>query len=465
MYKPKSKLMLITSVVALTLALLVSVAQPASAGPKNGKLTRLTSLGVGTFTTYGALRSTDGMLHLIYQTTKPGSAAPDGLVTRSISPSGAVGPEVTALTGWGTSVPGLVQLPGGTLEAVFGAVSPKNVSDIWGITSSDEGAHWAAPAQVGSGAQDEVQAYGAAVTGVRSGPTPVWTLSVGGGLVVQQGFGLSSPTTSLLSGADHFASDVDSALDAGSHQVVVSWNSAAHNGGDFMETAAPKTGTRQAVPGQVKNEVVIAGRDSGPGVFAAYTTDGSHVRLLRYGGGTEAVGSVPGVTPKALGVATGVDGRIWVIWGDEGALAVTRSNKSVTKCEPIQQLDPNALTLYRVGGDGRLGPLDLLVQMIPGGDTNVPGTFYTRVLPELSGSTTATSIKNKSGIVIGSKLTVHVSDAGDAVTGAIVAAAGKQQKTNSLGSATFVLPASVSGLVKIKVSAPTYQVLETTITI
>ena len=310
MYKPKSKLVRITSVVALTLAPLVSVAQPASAGPKNRKLTRLTSLGVGTFTTYGALRSTDGTLHLIYQTTKPGSAAPDGLATRSISPSGAVGPEVTALTGWGTSVPGLVQLPGGTLEAVFGAVSPKNVSDIWGITSSDEGAHWAAPAQVGSGAQDEVQAYGAAVTGVRSGPTPVWTLSVGGGLVVQQGFGLSSPTTSLLSGADHFASDVDSALDAGSQQVVVSWNSAAHNGGDFMETAAPKTGTRQAVPGQVKNEVVIAGRDSGPGVFAAYTTDGSHVRLLRYGGGTEAVGSVPGVTPKALGVATGVDGRI-----------------------------------------------------------------------------------------------------------------------------------------------------------
>ena len=137
----------------------------------------------------------------------------------------------------------------------------------------------------------------------------------------------------------------------------------------------------------------------------------------------------------------------------------------MTKFEPIQQLDPNALTLYRVGGDGRLGPLDLLVQMIPGGDTNVPGTFYTRVLPELSGSTTATSIKNKSGIAIGSKLTVHVSDAGDAVTGAVVAAAGKQQKTNSLGSATFVLPASVSGLVKIKVSAPTYQVLETTITI
>ena len=172
MYKQKSKLVRITSVVALTLAPLVAVAQPAIAGPKNGKFTRLTSLGVGTFTTYGALRSTDGMLHLIYQTTKPGSAAPDGLATRSISPSGAVGPEVTALTGWGTSVPGLVQLPGGTLEAVFGAVSPNTVSDIWGITSSDEGAHWAAPAQVGSGAQDEVQAYGAAVTGVRSARLP-----------------------------------------------------------------------------------------------------------------------------------------------------------------------------------------------------------------------------------------------------------------------------------------------------
>ena len=186
----------------------------------------------------------------------------------------------------------------------------KCVSDISGITSSDEGAHWAAPAQVGSGAQDEVQAYGAAVTGATSrASTPVWTLSVGGGLVVQQGFGLSSPTTSLLSGADHFASDVDSALDAGSQQVVVSWNSAAHNGGDFMETAAPKTGTRQAVPGQVKNEVSHRQAATPAPVF---------LRPTRQTGATCGCFAMAGAPrrrecarsdTKALGVATGVDRR------------------------------------------------------------------------------------------------------------------------------------------------------------
>ena len=40
-------------------------------------------------------------------------------------------------------------------------------------------------------------------------------------------------------------------------------------------------------------------------------------------------------------VATGLDGRLWVMWGDVNGsasrIAVTRSNKAGTKFEPIQQ--------------------------------------------------------------------------------------------------------------------------------
>ena len=187
------------------------------------------------------------------------------------------------------------------------------------------------------------------------------------------------------------------------------------------------------------------------------------MRLLRYGGGIEAVGSVPGVKPKVLGVATGVDGRIWVIWGTWPCCGHPfQQIRDEVRAYPAAR--PECATLYRVGGDGRLGPPGFAGPDDPWGDTNVPGTFYTRVLPGVVGSTTATSIKKKSGIVIGSKLTVHVSDAGDTVARRR-GFPGKQHKTNSLGSATFVLPASVSGLVKIKVSVPSYQVLETTITI
>ena len=458
-------LRLAACVTILVVTPLVASARPASAHSTNSTLIRLNSLGAGTFATYGVVRSADGTLHLIYQTTRSGSGEVNGLATRSISASGAVGPETTALSGWGPSTPGLVELPGGRLEAVFGAVSASRVSDLWGITSSDGGKTWAVPVRVGSGAQDEVQAYGAAITAQSAGGKPIFTLNVSGGITVQQGLGLNSPSNSLVDSSDNFASDVDSASDAASGEVVASWDSSAKHGGDFLRAAAPQLGTTEAMPGQSKNELVIAGRDKGPGVFGAYTADGTHVRLFRYGGGTVAVGSVSGITPKAIAVATGIDGRVWVIWGDESGLALTRSNKADTKFEPIQQLDPNALTLYRLGGDGKLGPLDLLVEMIPGGNTNVPGTFYTRALPELSAATSVTTIKNQAKVVIEDKLNVVVTDAGDPVSGAKVTISGHTAKTSASGKATIEIPASPTSSVKATISAPTYQVLATTINI
>ena len=191
---------------------------------------------------------------------------------------------------------------------------------------------WSAPGNL-----TRPHAYGANVTGQRSGTTPVVTLSVAGGIIAQKGLGQSSPTVSLTDSSNGASGDVDSALDAATNEVVASWDSLAGKGGDFIKGAVPTVQAAAKVPGMWKNEAVISGRDTGPGVFAAYTTDNQHVRLYRYGGGTVAVGSLTGVIPKAIGTATGLDGRIWVMWGDEnGGFAVTRSNKAVTQFEPIQ---------------------------------------------------------------------------------------------------------------------------------
>ena len=124
-----------------------------------------------------------------------------------------------------------------------------------------------------------------------------------------------------------------------------------------------------------------------------------------------AVGSLTGVTPKTIGTATGLDGRVWVMWGDEnGGLALTRSNKAVTQFEPIQLVKPNPgdFSLYRIGGDGRLGPLDLLVEMIPEANNKTlpPGTFHARVLPELN-ATNSTVTLTQNGKTTGYKLTVQ----------------------------------------------------------
>jgi hypothetical protein len=446
------------------LALSVSSATVAAPAGKSVAFTRVFSLGVGTFPIYGMARSADGTLHLIYQTTTGTSAEPTGLGTTSISAAGKVGAEAAALTGWSTSIPGLVRLPNGNLAAVFGAISPPNpkqVSGLWAITSTNGGSTWSQPSEVGTQNTAEAHAYGANVTGQLAGPTPVFTLSVAGGIVAQKGLGQTSPTASLTDSSNGAAGDVDSALDGATSEAVASWQSLAGQGGDFIRGAAPALQSPTRIPGNTKNEAVISGRDKGSGVFAAYTTDNSHVRLIRYGGGSIAVGSLTGVTPKAIGTATGLDGRIWVMWGDEnGGIAITRSNKAVTKFEPIQQVNPHAFSLYRVGGDGRLGPLDLLVEMIPEANNKTlpPGTFHARVLPELTGTPSAVTI-TQNGKTTGYKLTVTVTDAGDAVSGATVQVDGKSAKTASNGVAKLTLPASAPGTATVTVTAPTYQPL------
>lgn len=257
---------------------------------------------------------------------------------------------------------------------------------------------------------------------------------------------------------------VPRAVDAAANEVVASWHSGVGSGGNFMRAVAPTLGSVQKAPGQLRNDLVIAGRDKGPGVFGAYTSDGRHVRLLRYGGGSVAVGQPAGTEASIIGVATGLDGRIWVMWGQDGhPVAVTRSNKAVTKFEPIQRVYPNPFTLYRLSGDGRLGPLDLFVDEIPtGSGTTVPpaGTFHTRVLPELSASVSVVNVKSKMGKVIAHKLKVKVTDAGDAVAGATVAAAGKEAKTSSKGTATLTLAGSISGSVTVNVTDSSYHTLK-----
>jgi hypothetical protein len=361
-------------------------------------------------------------------------------------------------------LPGLLALPGGELEAIFGAIAPEGSQDgLWGITSSDGGTTWSAPASVGSGIL-EAQAYNASITAELFGTTPVLTVPQAGNLVIQQGFGVNSPTYQATDSTDGFATVPDSAADAGTGVVVASWVSLVNPGGGYLQAVAPSAGTAQLMPGLSRNFQAIAGRDTGPGVFAPYTTDDRHVRLLRYGGGTEAVGVLGSVTPAVMGAATGTDGRMWVIWGgDNGRLAVTRSNKAVTRWEPIQHLAAPILTLDRLSGDGRLGPLDLLLDGV--GDTAplLPtAVYHARVLPVLSAAVTVQNVKNKQGKVTGHKLAITVVDAGDAVSGATVTVKGHIKKTNVHGVAKLTLASPLGGAITVTVTAPTYQVLTKT---
>jgi len=406
------------------------------------------------------VRSADGKLHLVFQTHSGNTLA--GLAAISISPSGTVGPQVSA-SGWQAGQPGLVQLPNGTLEAIFGAISPGNVSSVWGVTSSDGGASWSAPANVKGGGQHEALAYGSDITAALSAGTPVLTLPQGGALVIQRGLGSGSPNYQLTNPANGSTGDAEVATDASTGEVVAAWDSIAGNPQLYMQGASPSIQAAVAVPGQSRNVLELAGRDAGAGVFGAYTADGKHVRLLRYGGGSIAVGSLKTTSAKVLGVATGPDGRIWVMWGDDsgGGLGVTRSNMAVTRFEPLQHLKLNTAVLYRVSGDGRLGPLDLLVDQVANkkGSIPPPGEFYARVLAVLSARVSVSAVKNKKKVVVAHTITVKVTDAGDPVAGAKVAAKGQNAKTNAKGVAQLTLGASIRGKVTVTVTHATYRKL------
>lgn len=436
----------------MLLSILVALAAlPAASGAITFK--RLDAIPGGAGPDAAFVRTADGTLHLVYETTASRNGA-DGLATIPISPAGKPGATVQALSGTQTTLPGLLRMPNGDLESVFGAND-----SIFGITSSDGGVTWSGPVDVKSGPNESL-AYASPITAQLSGTTPVLTVPQAGNLVIQQGFGPTSPTFQLNSTSNGALGNVDSAVDAASGEVVASWQSNAGQPTLYMQGASPTVGAAQAVPGQA-SALVLAGRDVGPGVFAGYTTDGKHVRLIRYGGGSVAVGSRKGITAKAIGVATGLQGRIWVMWGTDslpGGVALTRSNKAVTRFEPIQRVQPKAGSLYRLSGDGRLGPLDLLVDQIPDvkGPIQAPGNFYARVLPVMSVS--ASVKKGKSSFTV----TVTVTDAGDPVAGASVS--GTKSKTNSKGIVTFSAPLSSPKHVTLTVTATGYQTAKKQIT-
>lgn len=431
----------------------------------------LAKVGYGTVP-IGFARSADGRLHVAFETNTSWGDSASGVGTVAISPSGNPAPQVQALAWGGPSsgspngIPGLAILPSGALQAVFGG-SPSGVDGPWGITSTDGGATWSAPANIGSGSL----AFGDSnLTLQLSGGKPVLTAGCCGNIVIQQGFGLGSPTYQLTTAADDAAGNTASAVDAKTGAVVASWDSNAGSGGIWLQQAAPVAGAAQKAPIPFQYgtgaPLILAGRDAGPGVYAAYpSNDGAttHIRLLRYGGGSVAVGSVAGLRSAVSSVATSLDGRLWVVWAGElnghGITAFTRSNKAVTRFEPIQTAGFTWADLFTLSGDGRLGPLDLLMSGTP--DTKgtlVQGIYYARLLPELSVSVAATSLGGGKF-----KLTANVTDAGDAVGGATVSAKGQSKTTSSKGSAKLTINGSAGDHVGVTITHPGYRSLKTSV--
>ena len=110
-----------------------------------------------------------------------------------------------------------------------------------------------------------------------SNGSPVVTAGCCGNIVIQKGFGTGSPTYQLTNASDDAAGNTAAPIDAKTGAVVASWDSNTGSGGIWLQQAAPAVGAAQkaSIPSQYGTgaPLIVAGRDVGLGVFAAYPAD------------------------------------------------------------------------------------------------------------------------------------------------------------------------------------------------
>jgi hypothetical protein len=105
---------------------------------------------------------------------------------------------------------------------------------------------------------------------------------------------------------------------------------------------------------------------------------------------------------------------------------VRRTNKAGTRFGPLVRVGPpgGATAIWKLNGEGSLGPLDLLAAVTTGSSL---ATWHTQVLPPL-----ALAAARAKGTVV-----FRVTDAGDPVAGAKVHVGGKTLTTNAAGRASL----------------------------
>ena len=414
-------------VAGLGLLLVIGSAQ---AGPP-GQWTRLPGTVIN-FAEPGLARTGDGVLHVVY-TRRNGSK--EDLIHLEVSPAGKVGADSVALGGWASmSHPDLLRMPDGTLRAFFGGIRSTNVGEtnkrLSTATAPSSGSPWTLKPG------DVVQAPSAYATGVAGAGlakdgTPISTWSVSPGLGYHYGINGGDPDRAIpQSGCCLYTPDVG--VDAGSGQAWIGFHSnESASPGLFVNAVGPggPQGGRKLAPGSVVgkssiypgNRTAITGRIGAPGVYLFFGQGYPTFKSLAL---WKVDTAKPHLVIKAdrnehANVAPASDGRLWLMWEQNGKVYAARTNKSATRVGAANVLSaPGSRTIYRLNGEGSAGPLDLIVN-------DGQGFWHQQVWPKLT----------LTGKRSGKTIVFSVLDAGDPVAGATVKAGGKTLKTAGNGSA------------------------------
>jgi len=436
---------------AATVVFVLVLTAPAAAGPP-GQWTRLPGTVIN-FAEPGLARTGDGVLHIVY-VRKNGTK--NDLAHVAVTPAGKVGADSVALGGWAAmSHPDLLRMPDNTLRAFFGGISAAG-SGLYTATASASGRPWTL--QPGRAAQ-ALYAYATSVTGagLAKDGTPISTWSGTPGLGFHYGIDPKDPDGKIpQTGCCLY--DPDIAVDSASGQGWVGFYSNENAGPGLYVNAIGPTGPqggRRLAPGSVTgkssiqpgNRTAITGRIGAAGVYLFYGQGyPTYKNLALWRVDRAKPVAIRVGRPEHANVSPAPDGRLWLMWEQDGVIVASRTNKTATRLGAANLLrPPGGGTIYRLSGEGSAGPLDLIANVQVGG---APSLWHQQVLPKL----TLSISERRSGV--SRTITYRVVDAGDPVSGATVKAAGKTLKTNAKGIA--VLRNAPAGRIKLTVTKPGY---------
>jgi hypothetical protein len=420
----------------------------ASAGPP-GTWTRVTDGDRRNIDDVGLARTADGALHVLWQRRAGPSST--GVAHTLITKAGKVGGTSPVLTGLrSVDDPVVLVLPDGKLQAFFHALGDTlEQGGVAGATAPASGVGWS---KQGSRASSNTGSAGPVGGTVMADGTPAFAYSQSFHLRAHLGTDPGAADLELQPNNQCCDYVPELATDAKSGQTILAYYSNAKGRtGTWARQVAPSVGAPKLAPGSVSGgkaigidqHVALSSRLGAPGVYLGYCggyPTCTRTLLWRVGAGKPLqVGG--GKDVEDVDVAPGPEGRLWIAWhdGQTKQVLATRTNKAATRVGPVVVVAPpkGTSSMWKLAGEGSLGPLDVLVSATAGGSLQ---TWHTQVLPQLQLSVT----KGKKTV----KLLVR--DAGDPVVGATVKVGGAKLKTNAAGVATAKSPAKTVAAVASK---------------
>jgi hypothetical protein len=371
-----------------------------------------------------------------------------------ISRAGEIGSTTPIQSGWtGFTNPALVVDPGG-LRVFWGGFRTTDSNDPQRETntalSADGGASWVL--QPGSVVPDGAQSYASNTAAtVRANGSTMQAFAGTLGTWVHEGLSPTTPNHDYQAPLGRYGYDPNLATDAAGRTLLAWYSNATGHLGVHVQDVAPDgspVGAPAVMPNTADMEVGMLGRTPlaarpGGGLYVAYPTGHptqDRVRLWRVGAATApVVGRPRGSGSPAVAVAATEDGRLWVAWtkgfGDPDVLA-RRSNEGATRFgATVNAGHPSdAAEAYKLDASAAGGALDLL------GNFNIDAsaeavTSHRRILPGLTLAADPGRLRRGRE----TRVRFTVSDAGDPVRGARVAARGTAGATDGRGRVTLTL--------------------------